>query len=65
MHMTSVHISNQGDEKKIVPPSHSPPLATSTKKRKKKEEGYNKLDKLWSTTDKQKQAVTIKVQVLF
>jgi hypothetical protein len=45
--------SNQGDEKKIVAPSHSPPLATSTKKQKEKEEGYNKLDKLWSTTDNQ------------
>jgi hypothetical protein len=64
MHMTSVHISNQGDEK-IVPPSHSPPLATSTKKQKKKEEGYNKLDKLWSTTDNKKQAVTIKCKFSF
>jgi hypothetical protein len=40
-------------------------LATSTKKWKKKEEGYNKLDKLWSTTDKQKQAVTIKCKFSF
>jgi hypothetical protein len=43
--------------KKIVPPSllpsHSPSLATSTKKREKNEEGYNKLDKIWSTKDNQ------------
>jgi hypothetical protein len=53
MRMTSMHTNNQGDGKKIVPPSHSPTLVISTKKREKKEEGYNKLDKLWSTIDNQ------------
>jgi hypothetical protein len=42
-------------------------LATSSKKQEKKEEGYNKLDKLWSTTDNQnsKQAMTIKCKFSF
>jgi hypothetical protein len=52
MHMTSVHANIQVDEK-MYPLSHSPPLATSTKKRENKEEGYNKLDIIWSTKDNQ------------
>jgi hypothetical protein len=47
------HPRQQKKEKNCTPLSHSLPLATSTKKREKKEEGYNRLDIIWSTKDNQ------------
>jgi hypothetical protein len=52
MHMTSMHTNIQGNEKKLYPLSFSP-FGTKHQKTGKKEEGYNKLDKLWSTTNNQ------------
>jgi len=44
----------------MVPPHILPLWQQAPKSEKKKKERYNKLNILWSTTDEQKQAMTIK-----